>query len=262
MLQNFANNGKPKVAFFALGPMRSIADNAIEELGTENIDAAIINPRFTKPIDAGTTEFFARAADVIVTIEDHVLKGGYGSIVRDHLADQQIQIPVVRIGWPDEFIEHASSVGYLRDKHGLSGGAAAEKNQTSAWPSGRRVLSAWPSGRKIKNCMTRHCHKCGKEWTLDGQRDAVKVATDATRICASASRPASFTTPASPTNAASALPKWVTEKHFSNFCRVYFDFALRDWSAKAQATYSNADEAETPSTCLFGDVIVGPIPYN
>ena len=127
VLQNFANNGKPKVAFFALGPMRSIADNAIEELGTENIDAAIINPRFTKPIDAGTTEFFARAADVIVTIEDHVLKGGYGSIVRDHLADQQIQTPVVRIGWPDEFIEHASSVGYLREKHGLSGGAAAEK---------------------------------------------------------------------------------------------------------------------------------------
>ena len=127
VLQNFANNGKPKVAFFALGPMRSIADNAIEELGTENIDAAIINPRYTKPIDAGTTEFFARAADVIVTIEDHVLKGGYGSIVRDHLADQQIQTPVVRIGWPDEFIEHASSVGYLREKHGLSGGAAAEK---------------------------------------------------------------------------------------------------------------------------------------
>ena len=56
-----------------------------------------------------------------------MLKGGYGSIVRDHLADQQIQTPVVRIGWPDEFIEHASSVGYLREKHDLSGGAAAEK---------------------------------------------------------------------------------------------------------------------------------------
>ena len=64
MLQNFANNGNPKVAFFALGPMRSIADDAIQKLGAKNIDAAIINPRFTKPIDAGTTEFFAQAADV------------------------------------------------------------------------------------------------------------------------------------------------------------------------------------------------------
>ena len=62
-----------------------------------------------------------------MTIEDHVLKGGYGSIVRDHLADQNIQTPVIRIGWPDEFIEHASSVGYLREKHGLTGEAAADQ---------------------------------------------------------------------------------------------------------------------------------------
>ncbi len=125
--QNFSNSGKPKVAFFALGPMRAIADRAIEELGTENIDAAIINPRFTKPIDGGTTEFFAQAADMIVTIEDHVLKGGYGSIVRDHLGDCGITTPVLSIGWPDQFIEHASSVGYLREKHGLTGANTAEQ---------------------------------------------------------------------------------------------------------------------------------------
>ena len=118
---------KTKIAFFVLGPLRTIADRAIEDLGTKNIDAAIINPRFTKPIDIGITDFFAKAADVIVTIEDHVLKGGYGSIVRDHLADQQINTPVVRIGWPDKFIEHASSVDYLRQKHGLTGEAAVEK---------------------------------------------------------------------------------------------------------------------------------------
>ena len=127
VLQNFSNSGKTKIAFFVLGPLRAIADRAIEDLGTKNIDAAIINPRFTKPIDIGITDFFAKAADVIVTIEDHVLKGGYGSIVRDHLADQQINTPVVRIGWPDKFIEHASSVDYLRQKHGLTGEAAVEK---------------------------------------------------------------------------------------------------------------------------------------
>ena len=125
VLQNFSNNNQPKVAFFALGPMRAIADDAIAELGADQIDAAIINPRFTKPIDAGTTEFFALAAEVIVTIEDHALRGGYGSIVRDHLADTGITTPVARIGWPDEFIEHASSVGYLREKHGLTGANTA-----------------------------------------------------------------------------------------------------------------------------------------
>ena len=127
VLQNFSNNEKPRVAFFALGPMRAIANAAIGELGTENIDAAIINPRFTKPIDGGTTEFFAEAAEVVVTIEDHVLRGGYGSIVRDHLAECGITTPVVRIGWPDQFIEHASSVDYLRDKHGLTGANTAEQ---------------------------------------------------------------------------------------------------------------------------------------
>ena len=127
VLQNFSNNEKPRVAFFALGPMRAIANAAIGELGAENIDAAIINPRFTKPIDGGTTEFFAEAAEVVVTIEDHVLRGGYGSIVRDHLAECGITTPMVRIGWPDQFIEHASSVDYLRDKHGLTGANTAEQ---------------------------------------------------------------------------------------------------------------------------------------
>ena len=131
VLKNFSSNGQPKVVFLVLGPMRAIADEAIAELGADNIDAAVINPRFTKPIDTGTTEFFAQAAEVIVTIEDHALKGGYGSIVRNHLADTSITTPVVRIGWPDEFIEHASSVSYLRNKYGLTGIKTAELIRTT-----------------------------------------------------------------------------------------------------------------------------------
>ena len=131
VLKNFSSNGQPKVVFLVLGPMRAIADEAIAELGADNIDTAVINPRFTKPIDTGTTEFFAQAAEVIVTIEDHALKGGYGSIVRNHLADTSITTPVVRIGWPDEFIEHASSVSYLRNKYGLTGIKTAELIRTT-----------------------------------------------------------------------------------------------------------------------------------
>ena len=141
VIQNFSNNGKIKVAFFVLGPLRDIADQAIERLGPENIDAAIINPRFTKPIDTGTTDFLAKASDIIVTIEDHVLNGGYGSIVRDHLADQNINTPVIRIGWPDKFIEHASSVDYLRKKHGLTGEVAAEKIKQIIGNNNKELLS-------------------------------------------------------------------------------------------------------------------------
>jgi 1-deoxy-D-xylulose-5-phosphate synthase len=120
VIQNFFNTGGRKVALFGLGNMMSVARKTALELTAEGFDVAIVNPRFTKPIDAGTTEFYGRAADLVVTLEDHVLPGGYGSSVLELFSEKQIQTPVVRIGWPDKFIEHASSVEYLREKHGLT----------------------------------------------------------------------------------------------------------------------------------------------
>ena len=112
--------GGRKVAFFALGNMQKLARKAAEQLAAEGCDCAIINPRFTKPLDTATHEFFGRAADVVVTLEDHELMGGYGSSVLELFSDKQVATPVVRIGWPDQFIEHASSVDYLRNKYGLT----------------------------------------------------------------------------------------------------------------------------------------------
>ena len=118
--RQFANSGGKKVALFGLGQMHGIAKKAADQLAAEGFDVAVINPRWTKPIDAGTHEFFGRAADLVITLEDHVLMGGYGSTVLEHFADAQITTPVARIGWPDQFIEHASTVDYLRNKYGLT----------------------------------------------------------------------------------------------------------------------------------------------
>jgi 1-deoxy-D-xylulose-5-phosphate synthase len=120
VLHHFENNGGKKAAFFALGNMQKVARDAIQMLRLEGWDCALINPRFCKPIDLATHEFFGRAADVVVTLEDHVLMGGYGSTVLECFSEKRIQTPVVRIGWPDQFVEHASSVDYLRQKHGLT----------------------------------------------------------------------------------------------------------------------------------------------
>ena len=120
VIQNFSQNAGRKVAFLALGNMQKLARKAAEQLAAEGCDCAIINPRFTKPLDVGTSEFFARAADVVVTLEDHVLEGGYGSAVLELLSEKRITTPVVRIGWPDQFIEHASTVDHLREKYGLT----------------------------------------------------------------------------------------------------------------------------------------------
>jgi 1-deoxy-D-xylulose-5-phosphate synthase len=120
VIQNFSNIGRRKVALFGLGPMCAIARKAAVQLSAEDFDVAVINPRFTKPIDAGTHEFFGRAAEVVVTLEDHALMGGYGSSVLELLSEKNVTTPVVRIGWPDQFIEHASSQDELRRKYGLS----------------------------------------------------------------------------------------------------------------------------------------------
>src|SRR3989440_2933733 len=77
VIQNFSYTRGRKVAFFALGNMMALGRKAAAELAAEGYDVSIINPRFVKPLDAGMAEFFGRAADVVGTLEDHVLIGGY-----------------------------------------------------------------------------------------------------------------------------------------------------------------------------------------
>jgi 1-deoxy-D-xylulose-5-phosphate synthase len=120
VIQNFSNQGRHKIALFGLGPMCGIARKAAGQLAAEGFDVAVINPRFTKPLDAGVHEFFAQAADLVVTLEDHVIMGGYGSAVLELLSEKAITTPVIRIGWPDQFIEHATTQDELRQKYGLS----------------------------------------------------------------------------------------------------------------------------------------------
>ena len=130
------------VLLFGLGNLQKLARQAAEQLAAEGFDCAIINPRFTKPIDEGTTAFFGRSADVVVTIEDHVLNGGYGSAVLELFSDRHLSTPVVRIGWPDQFIEHASTVDHLREKYGLTAAniVARVKAEFSSIPAHRQAI--------------------------------------------------------------------------------------------------------------------------
>ena len=121
----FSDNGKPKIAIFGLGNFHSVARNIAETL--TDLDLAVINPRFTKPIDESTTEFFGRTADLVVTIEDHVVTGGYGTAVVELYSQLDIKTTVLRVGWPDLFVEHASSAGDLRKKYGLTAEAIGDK---------------------------------------------------------------------------------------------------------------------------------------
>src|SRR5438094_940849 len=113
------------VAIFGLGNMFEVAEEAARKLEEKGVSVALINPRWIKPLDTGTLEFFARGVEVVCTIEDHVLHNGFGCAVMEHLHSQMINTPVVRIGWPDQFIEHGA-VPILRKKHGITADALVE----------------------------------------------------------------------------------------------------------------------------------------
>jgi 1-deoxy-D-xylulose-5-phosphate synthase len=70
-------------------------------------------------------------------MEDHVLAGGFGSAVLEALQDGDCPTAVERIGWPDKFVEHGSSVEGLRTNYGLG-----------ADDIHRRVLARWRNLRE------------------------------------------------------------------------------------------------------------------
>ncbi len=113
-------------AIFGLGALLPMAKELAARLELQGYSAAVINPRFIKPLDRELIERYARRATAVVTLEDHVLMGGFGSSVLEALSEAGIEVPVVRVGWPDRFIEHGK-VDQLRARHRVSVEAALEK---------------------------------------------------------------------------------------------------------------------------------------
>jgi 1-deoxy-D-xylulose-5-phosphate synthase len=111
------------VAIFALGNMVAEAQRLARLLEAEGQSVAVINARFAKPLDAACVAKYGKRCGLLVTMEDHVLAGGFGSAVLETLNEREIEAPVVRVGWPDQFIEHGK-VEDLRAKYGLTAEAA------------------------------------------------------------------------------------------------------------------------------------------
>ncbi|MFH0802596.1 MAG: 1-deoxy-D-xylulose-5-phosphate synthase [bacterium] len=109
------------VAIIAIGNMVYPSLLAAENLSSAGIDAAVIDARFIKPLDGELIEEVARRCRRIVTVEENVLAGGFGSAVGELLCSRGLGGALLRsIGLPDRFIEHGSS-SLLREKAGLTG---------------------------------------------------------------------------------------------------------------------------------------------
>ena len=107
------------IGLIGLGHLFSMAEQTCSSLEKEGHSVALMNPRFIKPIDNAAIKEMASKVKVICTFEDHVLYNGFGAAIIELLHEAEINTPVVRIGWPDEFVEHGN-IPALREKHGLS----------------------------------------------------------------------------------------------------------------------------------------------
>ena len=98
------------VAVFGLGKSLHAALEAADLLAESGISCAVVNPVFAKPLDTGLISEMALKVGRIVTVEENVLAGGFGSAVLEALADAKLDnVQVLRIGMPDWFIEHGTA---------------------------------------------------------------------------------------------------------------------------------------------------------
>lgn len=129
------------VAILGLGPMITMAQELASLLERDGISAAVINPRFVKPLDTEIIGQYAGRVHAFVTFEDHALSGGFGAAVLEALSQLGLNVPVVRIGWPDHFIEHGK-VELLRGRYGVTAESAYAQLQPHIAPLRRRVRVA------------------------------------------------------------------------------------------------------------------------
>lgn len=111
-----------EIQIWALGPWCADAAKLAEQLEAAHpgVKVGVVNARFAKPLDTELLAAQAKTAKLIVTMEEHTIHGGFGSAVLEALAELGEAKPLVRIGWPDKFIHHGSSVAGLRADNGLS----------------------------------------------------------------------------------------------------------------------------------------------
>lgn len=96
------------IAILAVGNMVDYAKKVHKKLADENISAELINMRFIKPLDINLLNDIAIRFDKIVTLEENTITGGFGSAVSEFIIDNNFKNKILRIGLPDDFVDHGT----------------------------------------------------------------------------------------------------------------------------------------------------------
>jgi len=124
------------LAIVAIGSTVQPALAAAEDLQREGIRAMVVNARFVKPLDADLICRAALCCRRVITVEENVLMGGFGSAVLEMLQEKGIHdTRIIRLGIPDEFVEHATQAElrkiYGIDREGIMNAARKITGKTS-----------------------------------------------------------------------------------------------------------------------------------
>ncbi|ADB51495.1 1-deoxy-D-xylulose-5-phosphate synthase [Conexibacter woesei] len=118
--------GDGKVALLGYGSGVAKASEAADLLAEHGIAATVADARFAKPIDAGLVAQLQAEHELLVTVEEGVLAGGFGSAVWETLSDSGIASRILRVGLPDRFVTHGAPA-LLHEEVGFTGAAIAER---------------------------------------------------------------------------------------------------------------------------------------
>ena len=113
------------VAVIAYGTLANAALEAADLLAADGIRATVVNARFAKPLDAERILAIASRTRRIVTVEEHVIAGGFGSAVGELLAAHALGTETVMLGVPDEWVDHGAQKAWRKrfglDAEGIAG---------------------------------------------------------------------------------------------------------------------------------------------
>ncbi len=117
-----------RVALLGYGYGVQVANRAAELLAEHGLSPTVADARFAKPLDAKLVERLASDHELLVTIEENVLAGGFGSAVVEQLSDAGADggARVIRVGLPDRYVTHGKPA-LLREEVGFTGEAVAER---------------------------------------------------------------------------------------------------------------------------------------
>src|SRR5205823_2756837 len=149
-----------RVALIGYGTGVGKALEAAQELGRHEIAVTVADARFAKPIDAGLVAQLAAEHDLLVTVEEGVLAGGFGSAVWETLSEMGVGAPsqarILRVGLPDRYVTHGAPK-LLHGDVGFTGARIAERireavSRVSSAPDGPGLRpSASQAGRSARS---------------------------------------------------------------------------------------------------------------